>query len=419
MKGTKIALPMALLAAAGLRADFTDSPMVRIGSELDLYLTAKARIEHDDNLFLGRNLNLPESGTYYDLIPGLELGYGKDLPLSATLGASRRFRTFLGSELRSLDDEQDAYNFSAAYEAGGPLRVEASATYAENARNTAEEAALAGGGTIDGTLVRQTTYGQSVKAVYQFTEKTNAGLGVRHSSNRYDPAQLQGGGVNTFGLREYDSWAIPLDARYKYSEKLSVGIALEYGETDLTEARPAVTFIDTIRRETASLTFNYMATDKLDCEVRLGYLRSTYLGLTSKSARGSFDSPSFSIRLSHSVTDKVNQGLFIAQDASAAPNGNLSDAFQVGYDLNYNNSDAFRTFLRLNYSNSAIKGSVQDPLGGASVSGRDIRSASATLGASYSPDAHWTFSANYSYSVNIEPSDYDVNRVSVEAALRW
>lgn len=421
MKGTRIALPVALLAAAScLRAEFLDSPMVRIGSELDLYLTAKARMEHDDNLFLGRSGNLPEAGTFHDLIPGLELQYGKDLPLSGTFGISRRHRTFLDTKLRNLDDEQDSYNFAAAYEGGGPLRVETSANYAESARNTPDEVAVAGVN-LDGTLVRQAAYQQSAKALYQFTEKTSAGLGVRHSANRYDPffrlvdtdADPLTPDVlvpNTLGLVEYDSWALPLDVRYKYSEKLSVGLALEYGESDLYGARPSVAYSDTLEREYAGLSLNWMATDKLGCELRLGLLRSTYQlsGYTN-------NSPSYSLRLSHSVTEKLDQGLVIAQDASAAPNGGLSDAFQVGYDLNYSNSEAFRTFFRATYSESNVLASNLF----FSTRRIDVRSASSMVGVSYSPDTHWTFSASYTYTTNIEPSDYDVNRVSLEAALRW
>jgi len=412
MKGTRIALPLALLAAAScLRAEFLDSPMVRIGSELDLYLTAKARVEYDDNLFLGRPGDLPESGAYYDLVPGLELQYGKDLPLTGTFGVSRRYRTFFDSALRNLDDEQDAYSLAASYEGGGPLRVEVSATYAETARNTPEESALAGGSTIDGTLVRQTNYLQSIKALYQFTEKTSGSLGIRHISNRYDPVAraTPPPAFNTFGLREFDSWALPLDARYKYSDKLSVGFALEYAETDLYEARPSSAYVDTIERQVVNLTFNWMVTDKLDCELRAGVLSSNY-----QSTGFSQSSPSFSLRLGHSATEKINQGLVIAQDASAAPNGGLSDAFQVGYDLNYNNSEAFRTFFRATYSESNVL-----EVSGITAGRIDVKSANLVLGASYAPDTHWTYSANYSFTTNIEPGNYDVNRVSLEAALRW
>ena len=413
MKGTRIALPLALLAAAAAaRAEFLDSPMVRLGSELDLFFTAKARAEYDDNLFLGRPGTLPESGAYYDLIPGIELEYGKDLPLTASFGISRRYRTFFDSKLRNLDDEQDAYNFSSSFESGGPLRIEVSATYAETARNTPEESALASGGTVDGTLVRQTVYAQSVKALYQFTEKTSGGLGVRHIYNRYDPVALPVGApapFNTDGLSEYDTWAVPVDVRYKLTEKLSVGLALEYGESELHEARPSSAYLDTIERELANLTFNWMVTDKLDSELRVGVLRSTYqnTGFTNTS-------PSFSLRLSHSTTEKINQGLIIAQDATAAPNGGLSDAFQVGYDFNYNNSDALRTFFRATYSESNV---LSVP--GIAANRIDVKSANAVLGVSYAPDTHWVFSGNYSYTTNIEPGNYDVNRVSLEAAFRW
>jgi len=417
MKGTRIALPLAFLAAAAAaRAEFFHSPMVRLGSELDLFFTAKARAEYDDNLFLGRPGTLPESGAYYDLIPGIELEYGKDLPLTGSFAISRRYRTFFDSKLRNLDDEQDAYQFKGSFEMGGPLRVEAAATYAETARNTPEESALAGGGTIDGTLLRQTVYAQSVKALYQFTEKTSGGLGVRHSSNRYDPIAraTPPPDFNTFGLREYDSWAIPVDARYKLTEKLSVGLALEYGESELHEARPLSAYLDTIERELANLTFNWMVTDKLDSELRVGVIRSTY-----QNTGFSNTSPSFSLRLSHSTTEKINQGLIIAQDATAAPNGGLGDSFQVGYDFNYNNSDAFRTFFRATYSESnVLSGNVLSAAGSA-VNRIDVKSANAALGVSYAPDTHWVFSADYSYTTNIEPGDYDVNRVSLEAAFRW
>lgn len=401
---------MALLAAAGLRADLLDSPMIRLGDELDLYFTAKARVEYDDNLYLQPSASGTTEAAFYDLVPGLELQYGKDLPLSASFGASRRYRTFFDRFLRNLDDEQDGYNFNGVYEGGGPLRVEAAATYAETARNTDIESILAD----PATLVRQTNYLQSVKAVYQFTEKTNVGIGLRHTSNRYDPVAVVRSGpgphYSSDGLLEFDSWAIPVDARYKYSEKLSVGAALEYGESELSRARPYGGREDTLERQFAGLTFNYMATDKLDCELRLGLLRSAYQdsGYTNSS-------PSYSLRLSHSTTDKVNQGIIIAQDATAAPNGGLSDAFQIGYDLNYNNSEAFRTFLRLTYSESNVLASGVFNAGGRT----DIRSAVASLGASYAPDNHWVFSANYSYSANFEPREYDVNRVSLEAALRW
>ncbi len=423
MKGTRIALPIALLAAAaGLRADLLDSPMVRLGPELDLFLTAKARVEYDDNLFLREDTEPggATEGTFYDLTPGLELQYGKDLPLSGSFGIERRHRTFFNRYLANLDDEQDSYDFAAVYEGGGPLRVEMAATYAETARNTDFDSILAD----PATLVRQTNYLQSIKAVYQFTEKTNAGVGVRHLSNRYDPVAVVRNavpGLSTDGLTEYDSWAVPLDIRYKYSEKLSVGLALEVGESDLFLARPVGTYYDTLERKFGGLTFNWMATDKLDCELRLGLLNSSY----KSSARDYSDnSPSYSIRLSHSVTEKLNQGLIIAQDASAAPNGGISDSFQVGYDLNYNNSEAFRTFLRATYSESDVT-SVAFPidpitsLPTRTVRRTDIRSANVSVGASYAPDTHWLFTFNYSYAVNIEPKDYDVNRVSLEAAFRW
>ena len=401
--------PLSLLAAASvLRADFIDSPLIRLSPETDLFLTARAKVEYDDNIFLNRNDTLPAAGTHYDLVPGLELQYGKDLPLTGTLSASRCFRTYFDPALRLLDDEQDAYNFSMSYDGGAALRLELGATYEETSRNSAEQAAVS---SDKGTLVRSVTYGQSAKVAYVLTEKTSMSVAARRTRNRYDPTRLASPppDFNTQGLTEAESWALPVSASYKFSEKLSAGLVLEYGESDLYNARPFGGYIDTIERRSGSLTMNWIASDKLDCELKLGILNSSYRG-----SGFSNQSPVYSFRVSHSLTEKLNHSLLLGQDASAGPNGNLSDSFQAVYDLNYSNSEAFRTHLGFNYTESNV---LNANIGGG---GRiDVRSAGIGFGVSYSPDFHWTFSFNYVLSRTLEPNTYDVNRVSAEVALRW
>lgn len=406
----------AFLAAAStlsLQADFLDSPLVRVTPELDLLFTAQARVEYDDNLFLGRNGNLPGDAAYYDLIPGLEFQYGKDLPLTGTLAVSRRYRTFFDALLRQLDDEQDAGQFQLTYDGGGPLRVDLAASYSESARNTAEEIALLPG-SFQGSLVRQTGYSQSFKAGYKFTERTTGSIGVSLSSNRYDPRffdddanPLTPDVANTQGLTEADGWNVPLNLSYKVSEKLSLGVALSHGNTDTRAARGSTASAapDVLVRNFYGLTFNYAASDKMMYEIQAGLLDSEF-----KSSGFARQSPSFSLRISHMLTEKMDHALTIGQDATVAPNGALSDSLQLAYDINYNNSEAFRTFARLNYTQSTVE---------SFVSSTDIETAGASLGASYTLDTHWSFAFLYTYSVTLNPGDYDVNRVSLEASFRW
>lgn len=418
MKTFSHAAFLAAASALSLRADIFDSPMVRVTPELDLFATATARVEYDDNLFLGNNAALPESGTFYDLVPGLEFQYGKDLPLSASLSVRRHYRTFFDSRLRDLDDEQDDGAFNAAYDGGGPLKIEAVASYRETARNTEEE--LAAGAVPVGTLVRVASYYQSLKALYQFTEKTSGVVGVRNQSNRYDPRYVfkTVGGVpgtyaNTEGLTESDGWTLNLGLTYKFSEKLSLGPAVEHGLTDVYPARGSTTSNppDTLVRDYLGLTAIYVASDKLTYTLSLGYLDSSF-----KSSGGlSRQSPSYSLRITHMLSEKMDQSLTVGQDANASPNGGVSDSFQVAYDINYNNSEAFRTFLRLNYGLSTID-RQSSPFG--PVSTNDVEVAGASLGGSYVPDAHWSYTFLLTHSTSLSGS-YDVNRVSVEASFRW
>lgn len=418
MKSSLTAVFLAAASTLSLQAEWIDSPMLRIGSELDVFATAQARLEFDDNLFYRQNsgAGLPNAGVFYDVVPGLEFQYGKDLPLTGTFNLSRRYRTFFNSALRSLNDEQDFGQFALTYDGGGPLKLDATALYSETARNTDELAAFA---TLGGSLVRQTNYAQSIKATYQFTERTQGSIAVRHTSNRYDPVDitvftpLPVIQPNTTGLQEYDGWVIPLSARYKFSEKISAALDLEFGETDLSPARGnlgAGVVVDTLDRKYYGFTVNYAASDKLDYEFKVGFLDSSY-----QTKAFSKQTPSYSLRASHMLTEKIDHSLTFAQDASASPTGGLSDAFRIAYDLNFNNSEAVRSFFRLNYSNSSVNSF--NPLTSA-VSESDIQVLGASLGGSYTPDTHWVYSFNYSYSHSLS-NNFDVNRISAEASFRW
>ena len=419
MKSSLSAVFLAAASTLSLQAEWIDSPMVRLGSELDVFATAQARLEFDDNLFYRTTSvgGLPNSGAFYDVVPGLDFQYGKDLPLTGSFNISRRYRNFFNSALRTLDDEQDLSQFSLAYDGGGPLKLDASASYTESARNTDELAAFA---TFGGTLVRQTNYAQSIKATYQLTERTQGSIAIRHTANRYDPADITVATLpvpviqpNTLGLQEYDGWVIPLSARYKFSEKISAAADLEFGETDLSPARGnpnAGVVNDTLDRKYYGLTVNYVASDKLDYQFKVGFLDSSY-----QSRSYSKQSPSYSLRASHMLSEKMDQSLTFSQDASASPTGGLSDAFRIAYNLNFNNSEAVRSFFRLNYSNSSVDSIA--PITSA-VSSSEIEVLGASLGGSYTPDTHWVYSFNYSFTHSLT-SKFDVNRISVEASFRW
>lgn len=394
-----VTLPF-LVAASLLRADWVPhSPLLRIGSELDVHFTAKAKSEFTDNLFYrSTSGDLPDSALSLEFTPGLDFQYGKDLPLSASLTFGRTFVDYLDSELRQLDDEQDAFGFSANYDGGGPLLVSVGASYAETARNNAELQAF----NEFATLVRQSAASRSLSFTYGFTEKFSATLGARNTAIRY---YNQGSGSS---LTNSEGYGIPLDLRFKYSEKLVTGLSFDYGSTDILNPNNG-DFIRSYDRVFYGINLSYQPTDKLQAELKAG-LQSTEYDFGGKN-----DSPSYTLSLTHSITEKLDQSLSLGQEATTSPTGSVNDALRVSYGLNYANSQAWRSSFRVSYADA----SVDQVSLSAVTSNSDVRTVGASLGTNYSPNDHWTFGANYSFSHTIDPNSYNINRVSLEASLRW
>jgi hypothetical protein len=395
-----------LVAASLLRADWVPhSPLLRIGSELDVHFTAKAKSEFTDNLFYRSTSGLlPDSALSLEFTPGLDFQYGKDLPLSASLTFGRTFVDYLDSELRQLDDEQDAFAFSTNYDGGGPLLVSVGASYAETARNNAE---LQLTPNEFATLVRQSAASRILSVTYGFTEKFSATVGVRDSAIRYYDQDLSS------SLTNAKSFALPIDLRFKYSEKVVAGFSFDFGTTDIHDSNTGA-YRWSYDRSFYGLNLSYQPTEKLQGEFKAG-LQSTEYDFSSTSS----DSPSYTLSLTHSITEKLDQSLSIGMEAGTAANGGISESFRLSYGLNLANSQAWRSSFGLNYRDSSID-SLNDPLNPTAVnSSTDVRSFGVSLGTNYSPDDHWTFGANYSFSRTIDPVSYNINRVSLEASLRW
>jgi outer membrane protein assembly factor BamA len=403
MKTTAL-LPL-LLGASLLRADWIpDSPLVRLGSELDLYFTAKARAEYTDNLFYrAASSTLPDEALSIELTPGLEFRYGTELPLSATLTLARTYVDYVDSELNALDDELDAIALAANYDGGGPLRVSLGASYTETARNNAEFQALIGDVPF---LVRQSSAGQNLSLTYGFTEKLSATVGYRNSAIRYYDQPSVGNLTNSKG------YGIPFDIRFKNTEKLVTGLSFDYGSTDIHDPVTDA-YRWSYERLFYGINLSYQPTDKLQAELKAG-LQSTEYDFGGKN-----DSPSYTLSLTHSITEKLDQSLSVGQEATTSPTGSVNDALRVSYGLNFANSQAWRSSFRVSYSDSSIE-QLDDPLNPfAVVSDRNVRTVGASLGLNYNPDNHWSYGLNYSFSRTLDPSSYNVNQVSLEASLRW
>ena len=402
---TTVALPL-LLGASLLKAEWTPgTPLLRIGSELDMHFTAKVKAEYTDNLLYRRtpSPNLKDEATSFELTPGLDFQYGKDLPLSASLILARTYVDFVDSGHNAFDDEQDALSFSANYDGGGPLLVSLGASYVESARNNAETQALIGDIPF---LVRQSASGQNLSLTYGFTEKLSATVGARNTVIRYYEQPAGGSLTNSEG------YGIPFDLRFKFSEKVVTGLSFDFGTTDIHDPATGV-YRWSYDRTFYGINLSYQPTDKLQAELKAGLQQTEY------NFGSSNDSPSYTLSLTHSITEKLDQSLTVGQEATTSPTGSVSDALRVSYGLNFANSQAWRSSFRVSYADSSVD-QVDNPLAPAAVaSSTDVRTVGASLGVNFNPDDHWSFGLSYSFNRTLDPYSYNVNQVSLEASLRW
>ncbi len=402
-------LPTAVLiaAAASQAGLIPDSPILRVGEDIDVYFTAKGRLDYNSNIFFGSAAGLPNQGTSWTLGPGFSADFFKEANFSSSFTYRRDFVRFFDSTLKGLNDDQDIAGANFAYDAGGPLTFQAEASYQEDARNTTDVLSVLPIA-FEGTRLRQTTYSQSATAAYRITEKLSTSLTARHNRNRYDPfARILSPTVfNTQGLTESDGWSFPLSLRYQITQRLNIGATYEHGKTDISPARGSTAPLayTGFTKDFYGLTFSGQPTDsgKLDVTIRAGLLHSAYDG--GVDAR---NTASYSVGLTHTLTEKLNHALNFSNDANIAVNGRRSESRSINYLVNYVRSEEFRASTFIGYSHSDVENTST------------INTGSFGINATYSPDSHWTYVASYTLTQAYKPSTYNVSQFSLEANLRW
>lgn len=405
-------LPIALLLAAAVsRGGWApDSPILRVGDDLDVYFTTRARVEYSSNIFLGNSAGLPNSGASWTVGPGFSADFFKESMFSSSLSWRRDLVRYFDSALKGLHDDQDIGGASVTYDGGGPLTLQLAANYGEGSSNRAEgDVTTTTLFDPSGTLLRQTNYSQSATLGYRLTEKLNLSLVASHASNRYDPLDKVNpafaGEKNTEGLTESEGWSFPLSLKYAVGSRLSIGLSYEHGHTNVRNARGSsgTTARPGFTKDFYGVTLSGQPTSsgKLDVVLKGGVLRSVFDGGLDASSK-----PSYSATLTHTLTEKTNHSLSLRNDATVAINGSRNETQAANYTLNYAVTESFRA--------SASVGMSLNKVGVT-----DIRSGSFGLNATLTPDSHWTYVASYALTQSYRPNSYDAHQFSLEANLRW
>ena len=410
-----------LLAASALTASalvqganwIPSSPLVQIGNDCDIYFDSAASLEVTDNLY---SSSTKTSATSWMVTPGFLLEYGKDSALSATISAKRTFVNFTDNALSDLEDSRDALAVGIRFADGGPLSLSVDSSYRVTARN--DDLQMQGlGGFLGATLVRQASYAHSFRADYKLTEKLSVGLGYSNSYNQYlDPTQTGTSPslvYNTNTLTELNTKSMPLSLDFQAFEKLSFGLVLQHDVTDYSAApyfsqanipRPALPH-QQLLKDFAGLTAKGQLSEsgKLNGNIRVGYSRFSYDNAPKDKDL------SYSVNLSHQLTERFSQSLTLSRDVTASSTNGQMAAKNYTYGLSYTASED----LTMNFS-----ATMSDVFAGTS----QIDSYVYNLGADYKYTKHLTFQAGYSFNdskASVAASTYLSNTFTISAAFRY
>ncbi len=394
------------------------SPLVQIGNDCDLFFDASTYMEVTDNLYSGA---VKKSATSWLLTPGLALEYGKDSALTVEFKASRSFVNFAGAEFAGLEDDRDALSLGVTYADGGPLKLSLNSSYRVTARNDDLQMQGVSGTVIGATLVRQANYVHNFRADYKLTERLSVGLGYIRSFNQYlDPVIVVNSGVSTFNtnpLTELNTQSMPLSFDYQAFEKLSFGLVLQHDVTDYSAApfynstnapRPALDH-QRLEKDFAGLTAKGQLTEsgKLNGVIRAGFNRYNFDNTDTQS------DPSYSISLSHVLTERLSHSLTLGRDISASTTNGRMDSITYVYGV------SFAAAEDLDFNLSVSKSDVEVA---ANALLTTIDTMTYTLGASYKYNSHLSFQANYNFTdatSSNATSTFNSNTFSVSAAFRY
>lgn len=198
-----------LSACLGLTAQA--APFMAVGDNAELFVTAAAAIQFDDNIYLDPTNESDD--TIMSFTPGVDLVFGK--------GSITKGNAYYREEIRrySDNDNQDTeltnLGFKSSYD-NGVTKADFNASYAQVAQNDNNVNPV-------GSIVRRKLTHLGAKVEFGLSDKTSLAAGISFDKTDYGPT------IYT----DSDIWSLPLDVYYKASPKMDWSLGYRYRSTDL------------------------------------------------------------------------------------------------------------------------------------------------------------------------------------------
>ena len=294
MKHTARTLILSLSAGLGLTA--TAAPFMAVGDNAELFVTAAAQVQFDDNIYLDSTNESDD--TIMSFTPGVDLVFGKGSVTKGNAYYREEIRRY--SDNDNQDTELSNFGFNSSYD-NGVTKADFNASYAQVAQNDNDLRAT-------GTIVRRKLTNLGAKLEFGLSEKTSIGAGLSYAKTDYGPASYS----------DSDIWSLPLDVYYKANPKMDWSLGYRYRSTDLSGAGADSTdhFINVGARGEFS--------PKLVGQVRVGLTQRSF-DVGDDDTQLGFDG-----NLTYAFSEKTSYRFNMSNDFGSSGTGDSTEAFIIG-----------------------------------------------------------------------------------------
>ena len=362
------------LIGASLVAKSIAAPVMAVGDNAELFVTATAAVTHDDNIYL--RSSTAASDTIWSFQPGVQFLFGQK---SATTGQLYFQENFLKYSSNSKQDTNLAnIGFKSDY-SDGKSKLNLGASWQQFAQNDTS---------VPGAIVDFEKTNVGATGEVAVSDKTSVGLGALYDKTEYK-------------LGSYSSWAntsIPLDAYFEVSPKLAASVGYRFRDTSVTHV--GVSSKDNFFNIGARGEFSPLLTG----QIRVGYDTRSFDKGSSQNVFGAQAS------LAYTVSDKTS--------------------LNIGFDNGFGNAASGQNTKTRNISVGAVSQIDSQWSWNASLTSMSTEYTSTrtdnylegTAGVAYVYNKQLNFKASYTYRDNgsdLSFAKFTNNVFNVGASIRY
>ncbi|WP_221029417.1 outer membrane beta-barrel protein [Actomonas aquatica] len=322
----------AAVAASLLGSSALAAPFMAIGSSAELFVTAKAGIEFNDNVTLGNDYVAPgavggpsnpvRDDTVFLFAPGLSYEFGKNALVSGKLAYTENITRY--SDNSDLDSELSDVTFTIQHK-DEKSSTKGKASYRQLNQNTVDLRSP--------TLSRRDVFNAGVEHEMEMTAKSSILFGVDYTDTDYEQASFT----------DRTRTEIPLRYYYELTPKVDMSFGAQFRQTDT----------DTVTADAEDWFYSVGARGEFTPKLT-GFLR---LGVTDRNLKAGGDRTAFGLKsdFSYAYSEKTSltfglgndfgtSGVGLSQenfDAFVGFNSKISPDFTLGSRLTYRKIDYF------------------------------------------------------------------------------